>query len=609
MEAAREEELGRPYDLKILGWLWTFLRPYRGLLGAALLLMPLSSAFSLAQPYLARVMIDAFIAPPASAPASALRAWLVRRPERGFLLMGVVYLGALLGEVAAFYGQFYFSMAAAQYALADLRVRLFRHVQRLPMAILEATPVGRVVSRLTTDVDAINEMFSAGALTILMDAASLAGIVAIMFAIDAGLSLKALATVSPVLLFVTFFRRQARRIYRDVRVRLAAINTYLSETLAGMSVVQLFTREKVAWREFDALSAKSRDAQVIANIYEAGLYSAVETLSSVAVAILIWIGGGQVVHRAIGLGTLVAFIEYVKKFFMPLRDLSTKYAVLQSALAGAERVKSLLELPEEPRGAPAALPGGLQPTIVFDNVSFAYRPGEPVLKNLSLQIEAGQTVAVVGPTGSGKTTLTRLLTRFYLPAGGRILVGGRDVRDWDLETLRRTIGLVQQDVFLFSTSVADNLRPSRARADGPELRALLAKSRVLEFLDRLPRGLAEEVRERGANFSAGERQLIAFARALAYDPPILVLDEATSSLDPQTEHLVELALDDLLLGRTALIVAHRFATIRRADRIVVLSGGRLRESGSHEQLIAKRGLYWRLFQLQYAADPEAACGG
>jgi ATP-binding cassette subfamily B multidrug efflux pump len=605
MEVAPEEQLGRVYDLRLLRWVWGFVRPYRRLFLFSVVLMPLNSLFALAQPYIWKLTIDLFLTRRVSAPPAWLRPVLHAFGAHGLLAMGFIYLLLVAGEFSTFYGQFYLTMMVAQYSLSDLRIALFKHVERLPMAFFDRTPTGRLVSRMTTDIDAINEMFSAGSLTMFIDVLTMLGIVAIMFAFNARLALWTMCALPPLLLILNFFGTRARVVYREIRERLAALNAYLAEALAGMAVVQLFTRERVSRAEFDALNVKSRDAQMTANICEAGVFSAVEALSSVTIAIILWAGGGDVVRRVVTIGTLVAFIDYAQKFFLPLRDISSKYTTLQSALAAAERIEALMATPAVIATPPAARrPSSVRGEIVFDHVEFAYRPGETVLRELSFAVEPGRKVAIVGATGSGKSTIIKLLTRFYDVTAGRILVDGVDVREWELTALRRAIGLVQQDVFLFAGDVFDNVRLARTDLDQTRVRQALRRAQALEFVERLPGGLHEEIRERGANLSAGQRQLLSFARALAYDPRVLVMDEATSSVDSGTEALIQLALDELLKDRTALIIAHRLSTIERADRILVLSQGALRESGTHEELLARRGLYHRLFELQYAAAAE-----
>jgi ATP-binding cassette subfamily B protein len=607
MNIAEEEKLGTVYDLNLLRWMWTFVRPYRRLFWISVILMPLNSAFMLAQPWVIKLTINIFLAAHRTAAPRWLQPMLAAAHGHGLFVMGGLYLVLLTGEFSTFYGQFYLMMMVAQYSLSDMRLALFRHVERLPMAFFDRTPVGRLVSRMTADVDAINEMFNAGSLTLFIDLLTLFGIIAIMFTMSPRLALWALCAIPPLVIVINFFRVRARRTYREIRERLAALNAYLSEAIGGMAVIQLFTREAESRHEFDALNIKSRDVQMMGNIYEAGIFSSVEALSSVTIAVIVWAGGGQMMRRLIGLGTLVAFIEYAKMFFMPLRDISGKYTVMQSALASAERLQALMT-------ESAAIASPAQPKrvaqrrgeIVFDHVNFEYRPGEPVLKDLSFSLKPGQKVAIVGPTGSGKTTIIKLLNRFYDVTGGRILVDGVDVREWDLTELRREIGVVQQDVFLFSGGIIENIRLGRTELGESEVRQALTRAQALRFVERLPAGLNEPVSERGANLSSGQRQLLSFARAFAYDPKILVMDEATSSVDSETERLIQVALKELLTDRTALIIAHRLSTIERSDRILVLSNGVLRESGTHQELLDQRGLYFRLFELQYtrAAEPE-----
>lgn len=607
MVEAGEETAGRAYDWRLLKWVWSYVRPYRALFWLSIVLMPLNSAFVLAQPYVFKLTIDIFLVHRKGATPRWLEPLIAAMHGHGLLLMGAIYLVLLIGEVSTFYGQFYLTMMVAQYSLSDLRLALFGHVERLPMAYFDRTPVGRLVSRMTTDIDAINEMFSAGSLTLLIDLLTLTGIVAIMFSFNARLALWALCGVPPLLIVINFFRVRMRVVFREIRERLAALNAYLSESLSGMAVIQLFTHERESRREFDQLNRESRDVQQTSNIYDATLFSTVEALSSITIAVVLWIGGGEELHRLITIGTLVAFIDYSKRFFEPLRDVSSKYTTLQSALASIERLESLMMTPETIASpfVPKRIP---QPRgeIAFEHVSFEYRRGEPVLRDLSFRIEPGQKVAVVGATGSGKSTIIKLLNRFYDVTSGRILVDGVDVREWDLRELRRAIGLVQQDVFLFAEDVLENVRLAREDLPEERVRETLARAQALRFVERLPGGVRGEIHERGANLSAGQRQLLSFARALAYDPRILVMDEATSSVDSETERLIQIALSELLEDRTALIIAHRLSTIERADRILVLSNGVLRESGTHEELIRRPGLYRRLFELQYAAAGESA---
>ena len=603
MEPLAEEEFGRAYDWRLLKWVWSYVRPYRGLFFLSIVLMPLNSAFALAQPYIFKLTIDIFLAKAKTAPPRWFAPIIRHSHGHSLLAMGLLYLVLLVGEVSSFYGQFYLTMVVAQYSLSDLRLALFRHIERLPMAFFDRTPVGQLVSRTTTDIDAINEMFNAGSLTLFIDFLTLAGIVVIMFSFNVRLAAWSLCAVPLLLVIINFFRVRMRMVFREIRDRLAALNAYLSEALSGMAVIQLFAHEHESQREFAQLNQDNRLIQRTSNIYDACLYSSVEALSSITIAVVLWIGGGELLHRALSMGTLVAFIFYAQLFFNPLREVSSKYTTLQSALAAIERIEALM-------AAPVTITSPLKPkrtrrgagSIIFDHVSFEYRPGEPVLHELSFKVAAGQKVAIVGPTGSGKSTIIKLLNRFYDVTAGRILVDGVDVREWELKKLRRTIGLVLQDVFLFAEDIFDNVRLSRLDLDEAGVLDALRRAQALPFVQRLPDGIHQEIHERGANMSAGQRQLLSFARALAYNPRILVMDEATSSVDSETERLIQLALNELLADRTSLVIAHRLSTIERADRILVLSNGVLRESGTHEELLQRRGLYHRLFELQYVPD-------
>jgi len=607
MQQFADEEFGRAYDWRLMKWVWSYVRPYRGLFLLSVILMPLNSAFALAQPYIFKLTIDIFLANTKTAGPRWVQPIINHSHGYGLLTMGLLYLVLLIGEVASFYGQFYLTMIVAQYSLSDLRLALFRHVERLPMAFFDRTPVGRLVSRMTTDIDAINEMFSAGSLTLFIDLLTLAGIVVIMLKFNVRLAAWSLCAVPPLLAVINFFRVRMRIVFREIRDRLAALNAYLSEALSGMAVIQLFAHERASRSEFGLLNQQNRQVQRTSNIYDACLYSSVEALSSITIAVVLWVGGGEVLHKALSLGTLVAFIFYAQLFFSPLREASSKYTTLQSALAAIERIEEVMTTPitiESPVRPKRTRHGA--GSIIFEHVSFEYREGEPVLRDLSFRVAAGQKVAIVGPTGSGKSTIIKLLNRFYDVTAGRILVDGVDVREWDLKRLRRTIGLVLQDVFLFAESIFENVRLSRVDLDEADVLDSLRRAQALPFVEHLPDGLREEIYERGANMSAGQRQLLSFARALAYNPRILVMDEATSSVDSETERLIQLALNELLRGRTSLVIAHRLSTIERADRILVLSNGVLRESGTHEELLRRAGLYRRLFELQYAPVESAS---
>ena len=586
--AQQEEILGKAYDFRLIQRLWQFIRPYKRLFVLSLLLLPLQQAFGLAQPYLMKVGIDQYIA--------GKDLW-------GLQNVMLLFLGALVGETIAAFAHYYLAMLVAQRCLADLRVAVFSHVQKLPMSYFDRNPVGRLVTRMTTDVDVLQEMFSSGVVTLIADFIMVIWIVGIMFYLHVELALVSLALIPPMALAINFFRVKARQTYRQIRERIARINAYLGEAISGMSVIQLFAREEKTYREFDRLNADHRDAYQVSNLYEASLYSMVEAAGAVSVGLLLWYGGGEVLHGAIGIGTLVAFKEYLHRFFVPLRDFSQKYAVMQSAMASAERIFQLLDSPADIRSpGDARVPQPFRGQVVFDHVWFRYKAGAPVLKGVSFRIEPGERVAVVGATGSGKTTTIKLLNRFYDIERGVIKVSGVDVRQWDLRALRRHIGVVLQDVFLFSGDVRANLALGNPSISPERIEEAARIANVDEFIRRLPGGYGARVRERGSNFSAGQRQLLALARVLVYQPEILVMDEATSSIDSETEALIQDALEKVMRNRTCLLIAHRLSTIRNADRIIVLHHGEVRETGSHAELMEKRGVYHRLYQLQYEGE-------
>jgi ATP-binding cassette, subfamily B, multidrug efflux pump len=555
-------------------------------------MLPLASAFMLVQPYLLKVGLDHYVAVGDVAGLSRIAA---------------LFLAAVIGEFAALYFQYYFTMIVAQRSLADLRNELFTHLERLPQGYFDRNPVGRLVTRLTTDVDVLNEAFASGGMTVFMDFLTLAGIVAIMLWIDWRLALVTLSAVPIVLLAIDFFRRRARVTYRLIRERVARLNSFIQEAISGMSVIQLFAHERPSFAEFDEYNRSHRDAYHRSNVYEAALFSIVEAVSSISMGLVVWYSSGEIARGAIAFGTLVAFIEYVQKFFIPIRDFSQKYAVLQSAMTAAERVFELLDTPvgiESPHdAAPLVRSDPSRGSVELERVWFAYKREEWVLRDVSLTVRPGETIALVGATGSGKTTVTKLLGRSFDAARGRVLVSGRDVRAWRIDELRREIGIVLQDAFLFTGTIATNITLGRDLTRG-RLEEVVRDAHLEELVRSLPRGLDEPVRERGNNLSTGQRQLLAFARALAYDPRILVLDEATSSVDAETERAIQEVLARLLRGRTAIVIAHRLSTIERADRIVVLHKGEVREIGTHAELLARRGIYARLYELQYVRGDE-----
>jgi len=581
-----EQEFGKAYDARLLARLWTYVRPYRHVFWLALLLSAAQQGCRLVQPYLVKIGIDRYVE---------------RRDAAGLRGLGLVYFAMVAGEFATFYAQQYLTMVLAQRSLADLRVGLFARVQRLPMRFFDQNPVGRVVSRLTTDVDVLQEMFAAGAMTIVLDVLGLVGIVAVMLWMDWRLALTSLALLPVIVAAVDFFRRQARRTYRMIRERIARINGYLQEAISGMAAIALANREVRAFAEFERLNADHRDAYHLSNKLEAALFSFVEAMSTLSIAMLLWEGGRLTRVGLMEIGTLVAFIQYIQQFFVPIRDFSAKYAVMQSSMTAAERIFSLFDLEVEPVPEQPRVPARVRGAIEFDHVWFAYRDEDWVLRDVSFRVEAGDHVAIVGATGAGKTTLIKLLDRLYDVARGRILVDGIDVRDWDPRALRRRIAVVLQDVFLFSGPVVTNITLGRPDISRPAVEAAAAHVNADGFIRRLG-GYEALLRERGSNLSGGQRQLLAFARALAHDPTVLVLDEATSSVDPATEWLVQDALAKLLAGRTALVIAHRLSTIETADRILVMHKGELREEGTHAALLARGGIYARLYRVQYGGQ-------
>ena len=583
-----EEILGKAYDLRLIRRLWRYIRPYKRLFFFAMLLLPIQQAFGLAQPYLMKIGIDRYIA----------QGDLV-----GLQAVALLFLGAIIGETIMIFFHYYLTMAVAQRCLADLRVELFSHVQKLPMAYFDRNPVGRLVTRMTTDVDVLQEMFSSGVMTLISDFVMVVWIVGIMFYLHAELALVSLALIPPMAFAINFFRIKARQTYRLIRERIARINAYLGEAISGMAIIQLFAREEKTYREFDEFNAAHRDAYHLSNLYEAALYSMVEAAGSVSVALLLWYGGGEVLHGVIGIGTVVAFKEYIHRFFVPLRDFSQKYAVMQSAMSSAERIFQLLDTPvsiDSPKKP--IIPKPFRGKVVFDHVWFHYRADDPVLKGVSFRIEPGEKIAVVGATGSGKTTTIKLLNRFYDVQKGSIQVSGVDVRDWELQALRRHIGVVLQDVFLFSGDIRTNLALGDRSVPLGRIENAARLANADTFIRRLAGGFSADVRERGSNFSGGQRQLLALARVLVFEPEILVMDEATSSVDTETEALIQDALERVMRDRTCLLIAHRLSTIRNADRIIVLHRGEVREIGSHSQLMGKQGIYHRLYQLQYERE-------
>jgi len=590
-----EEQLGKVYDHRLMRRILTYLRPSAGLVVLATLLLILFSISSLVGPLLTRIGIDRYIA---------------QHDAAGLLRICLLWFGLLIVSSLLQYAQIITMNLIGQRAMLRLRDQIYGHLQRLPLSFYDRHPVGRLMTRVTNDVEVLNQMFTQGVVAIFGDIFTLGGITIILLVMDTRLALVTFASL-PVVFFVSIqFRSRVRRAFRDIRTALARINTYLQESLGGIAVIKAFRREGRNDEEFDELNRAHRDAFLRSVRAFAIYFPLVELILAIAIALILWYGGGRVLTDELTFGALVAFIQYAGRFFRPIRDLSDKYNILQEAMASSERIFRLLDhAPEEDARATAQPLAAAGPVfdprgrIRCEDVHFSYDGKTPVLTGVDFEIAPGTTTALVGPTGSGKTTLAALFLRFYDATRGRITIDNTDITTIPRPQLRRAMALVEQDVFLFSGTIEENIRLWDERVSPAQLERAVAASHADLLIERLPQGLASPVSERGGGFSTGERQLLACARALAFDPDILVLDEATASVDSETEALIQDALQNLLADRTAIVIAHRLSTVRHADQILVMRQGRIRERGRHEELLAAGGLYAQLYRLQFKDGP------
>jgi len=613
-----EEVMGKAYDARLMRRLLTYLYPYRGKASLAAAAIVSHSILELAPPYLTKVVIDSYI------PTGDLS---------GLGNVAALLLATLSGSFALQYLQTATLQMVGQRIMFDMRMQLHRHLHRLDLRFYDRNPVGRLMTRVTTDVDVLNELFTSGVVSVVGDVFTLVGIMGVLIWLDWRLALVAFAVLPLIVLITQWFRASVRQSYRNVRIWIARINAFLQERITGMTTVHLFRREARDFADFDRIDRKHRDANVESIFYYAVFYPAIELVSALAGAMILWVGGGWVVDGTVTLGSLVAFLMYAQRFFRPISDMSEKFNVLQGAMASSERIFTLLDTPVQMQegetvGARASLPeapdsgtfgAALHPAsdiasattgaIAFEHVTFSYVEGEPVLRDVSFRVEPGQRVAIVGATGAGKSTIASLLLRFYDVQEGRITIDGVDIREMDLASLRARFGLVLQDVHLFSGTIASNIRLGHETIDDDAVQRAVSAVNADVFIGRLPQGLATPVAERGATLSVGQKQLLSFARALAFDPPVLILDEATSSIDTETELLIREALQVVMRGRTTIAIAHRLSTIQGMDCILVLHKGRLRESGTHQELLAARGIYHRLYRLQFASTAAGPAAG
>lgn len=594
MQDFREEDkLGKAYDAKLMRRLLTYLRPYRWYVTLSLLLLMLASALQLARPYLVKLAFDEHIAV---------------GDGPGLNQIALLFLGVLVLEFAMGYGQIYIMEWIGQKAMFDLRGKLFGHIQSMHLGFYDKNPTGRLLTRVTSDVNALNELFASGVVDIVGNLIMIGGIIIVMFSLSVKLSLVTFIIIPLILVATIRFRVKVRDSYREIRIQLAKLNAFTQEHLAGMNEVQNFVQESKTMERYAKINGGLMDQHKRSVLLYAVFFPVVEIIGAISTALIVWYGGGQVLQQAISFGTLVAFFQYVEMFYRPIRDLAEKYNILQAAMAASERIFNIIDTPPA-IAAPATRHrlDGYDGTIKFERVNFAYNADHPVLNDVSFEIGSGEKVALVGATGSGKTTTVSLMCRLYDVNSGAIMLNGAEIRQLDPRDVRAQVGLVLQDVFLFSGSIKDNITLGNEQIGDEQVHAAAERVGLLPFVNRLENGFAHKVGERGSSLSVGQRQLISFARALAYNPRVLILDEATSSVDNETENIIQQAIHRLFEGRTSVVVAHRLSTIREADKILVFHKGKIVEQGRHEELLKQRGVYWRLYQLQYQ-DQEATKG-
>lgn len=592
---AEEEILGKAYDARLMARILRYLRPYWKPLLLAFAFLLLHTGTQLAGPYITKIAIDNYIA---------------NRDIQGLDTMALAYLGVVLLGFLFLFIQTYATEYTGQRAMHDLRMEVFSHLQRQDMAYFDRNPVGRLMTRTVNDVETLNELFSTGVVGLLSDLCTVFGIAAAMLWLDWRLALVCLAAFPLILYISRFYRRRAREVYRESRLILARLNAELQENIGGIGTIQAFGQEAKMYSRFQKINSGYRNVLLRSVRYNAVFFPIIELFSALTIGLLLWYGGGLILQQAIQAGVIVAFIQYIQRMYQPIRDLAEKYNIMQAAMASSERIFGLLDTPativnpSEPK-APRLFRGEVE----FRDVWLGYQPGESILKGISFRVRPGEKIALVGATGGGKTSIISALCRFYDVTRGAILVDGIDIRHWDKQELRRHLGLVLQDVFLFSGDMATNITLGDARISEQKMIEAAQRVHIAPFIEKLPNRYQEEVQERGSTLSQGQRQLLSFARALAFDPKILILDEATSSVDTETEMLIQDALHELLKDRTALIIAHRLSTIKNADRILVIHKGEIWEQGTHDELLAQAGLYARLYDSQYGFfDGELGSG-